>query len=139
MAGYILEMTNTIFIDMKKGYILNQILGIDTEKHLTTFARNGNVFSGGVMQFVNLSNTFHISENIHLSHIVPISYTMQIEKEKTIDHILYKPWKASVDSHFSIEPDKCYNPLPNHIEDKKYNHSGSYDTILKLQMVGGYF
>ena len=43
----------TIFIDMEKGYILNQISGKDIEKHVTTFARNGNVFSGGVMQFVN--------------------------------------------------------------------------------------
>ena len=47
------------FRNIENGYILNQISGIDTEKHITTFARNGNVFSGGVMQFVNLSNTFH--------------------------------------------------------------------------------
>ena len=46
---------------------------------------------------------------------------MKIEKEKTIDHILYKPWKDSADSYSSIEPAKCYNPLPNYIEEKKYN------------------
>ena len=45
------------FRNIENGYILNQISGIDTEKHITTFARNGNVFSGGVMQFVNLLNT----------------------------------------------------------------------------------
>ena len=44
---------------MEKGYNLFPISGIDTEKHITTFARNGNVFSGEVMQFVNLLNTFH--------------------------------------------------------------------------------
>ena len=48
-----------VFMDMEKGYNLFPISGIDTEKHITTFARNGNVFSGEVMQFVNLLNTFH--------------------------------------------------------------------------------
>ena len=116
---------------MEKGYILNRISGTDTEKHITTFARNGNVFSGGVMEFVNLLSTLInlISQNIHIPYIVLILLKMQIEKEKTIDHILYKPSTDSANSHFTIEAVKCYNPLPNYIQDEKYNHSGSYDTI----------
>ena len=56
---------------MEKGYVLNPISGIDAEKHITTFARDGNVFSGGVMQFINLSNTFH-----KLFHFSKHSYTV---------------------------------------------------------------